>query len=187
MSANTQYAYQLVFTKSNPWQRHTKCISTWIEQYPSFLARLKFESQHALTKTLTMTEDTKCISTCVEKNPEKPTMTQNVSQHVLKIQSHARTYRNFIATFVDKSLPCLPGHKNQAHPLSTRIENVSLLALTKKNPCQRDHKKYINMRWLNTPMPGSNRNAYQLVLTKPNQCQREYEKHINLCWIPNPY
>ena len=92
MPAITQYAYQLVFNKSNTCQLAHK-----LHLYMSW------------TKSLNASEAKRCISTCIDQNHPMPARTKNASQHVLT--KHASEYTKFISTNVDQINPFQREHK----------------------------------------------------------------------------
>ena len=151
---------------TNPIQASevTKCISTSIEQNPSYQRGQKMHLYMCWPNPSHASEDTKCIATCVDKTPPLPVRKTNLSQHVLtkpipwqrecKMHpnmcwpnpSHTSKDTKFISTCGHQNLPCQQGNKY----ISTWDKHNYLMA------CLRRHKK--NLNWADHTPPMTARN-----------------------------
>ena len=157
----------------------TICNSTCVDLPHPMPVRTQNISQLVLTKIIPVQRgDIMHLSMCWQTS--MPARTQNTSQYVLTKTSHASDDRSYIFACV-----------YQTHPMPTRTQNVSQQVLTKLITCQRRHKMYPNMCWLNPSNYSDDKRCIstyvdetnsmiakkwyvsQILLTTSHLCQRE--------------
>ena len=192
---------------------NTKCISSFVYQTHLMPLRTKNVSEHVLKKSIPCQrghkiclnlcgpnlslawEDTEYISTCVDQTNLTTARTQNVSQVVLtkhhSCQPGPKMHLNLCwpdASHASEDPKCISTCVDQTPPMTARTQNASQHVLTKRLPCQRGNKTYLNMCWPNlsndsedtkyisscvdqTPlMPARSQNVSQHLLTKILPC-----------------
>jgi hypothetical protein len=100
---------------------------------------------------------------------------------------------------------CISIWVDQTLHMPAKTWNLSQLVLTKRIPCQRGLKMYLNMCQPNpsharenviffsacfdqtTPLPTKTQNISQLVFTKSIPCQQGHKMFHNICWSNTPH
>ena len=165
MPASTQFAYQLVFTKSNPCQRAHK-----LHLYMSW------------TKPLNTCEATSCISTCIDQTQHLPAKTQNAPQIHQTPPMKART-QNVTQRVLTKHFPCQRGHKMYLNSSWPSPSNVGVDTKCISTCVHQRKQNFISTSVEQSqPMPVITQYAYQLVFTKSNTCQLAHKLHLILSW-----
>jgi hypothetical protein len=161
----TQNVTKIVFTKTLLCQRGqnlsllglTKQVPCqWVHNMHLYMYLPCQRGHKMYLNPSNVSKDRKCISACVDQTPTMPARSQKASQHVsTKTQTCHQEQRKYLKLcwpnlpHACEETKCISTCVDQTPPMQARTQNISQLVLNKPIPCQRGHKMYHILSWLN--------------------------------------